>query len=187
MPLGAGGAAVEGGGAAAAGRRFWSVREDLEPLLRLAIERLGEGGCLLVTQNRAGPPLGLDRVVERVARRSHRPIACLEAAPPGDDHPTRAGISPILPGVASGDDLLWKASAPRFNLHFLAHGPTPMAAMDCAPRLKNWRREGWQSSVGQPQSEEFDLDFDISLIRSFRLKGQDGANCLMVTAQNLKI
>jgi len=78
--------------AAAAGRRFWSVRDDLEPLLRLAIERLGEGGCLLVTQNRAGPPLGLDRVVERVARRSHRPIACLEAAPPGDDHPSQAGF-----------------------------------------------------------------------------------------------
>ncbi len=78
--------------AAAAGRRFWSVRDDLEPLLRLAIERLGDGGCLLATQNRAGPPLGLDRVVERVARRSHRPIAGLEAAPPADDHPTRAGF-----------------------------------------------------------------------------------------------
>jgi hypothetical protein len=39
----------------------------------------------------------------------------------------------------------------------------------------------------QPQSSEsLGIDFDISLIRSFRLKGQDGANCLMVTAQNLK-
>jgi hypothetical protein len=40
---------------------------------------------------------------------------------------------------------------------------TPMAAMDWAPRLKNWRREGSQSPVEQPQSE-FVLDFDISLI-----------------------
>jgi hypothetical protein len=47
---------------------------------------------------------------------------------------------------------------------------TPMAAMDCAPRLKNWRREGWQSPEEQPQSdEEFVLDFDISLIRFFRV------------------
>jgi hypothetical protein len=38
-----------------------------------------------------------------------------------------------------------------------------MAAMDWAPRLKNWRREGSQSPVEQPQSE-FVLDFDISLI-----------------------
>jgi hypothetical protein len=42
---------------------------------------------------------------------------------------------------------------------------TPMAAMDWAPRLKNWRREGRQSPVGQPQSgEDFSFDFDISLI-----------------------
>jgi hypothetical protein len=40
-----------------------------------------------------------------------------------------------------------------------------MAAMDWAPRLKNWRREGRQSPVGQPQSgEDFSFDFDISLI-----------------------
>jgi hypothetical protein len=47
-----------------------------------------------------------------------------------------------------------------------------MAAMDWAPRLKNWRREGlgWQSPVEQPQSGEASvLDFDISLIRSFRV------------------
>ncbi|MEM9178002.1 MAG: hypothetical protein AAGC67_22610, partial [Myxococcota bacterium] len=82
--------------AAAAGRRFWSVREDLEPLLRACLDRLGDGGCLLVTQNRAGPPLGLDRVVERLARRAHREIASIEAAKAGPDHPS-------LPGFPEGD------------------------------------------------------------------------------------
>jgi len=78
--------------AAAAGRRFWSVREDLEPVLRSAIGRLEPGGSLLVTQNRGGPPLGVDLVLERVARRAHREIQSLEPAPPGFDHPTRAGF-----------------------------------------------------------------------------------------------
>ncbi|CAM9404904.1 unnamed protein product, partial [Discosporangium mesarthrocarpum] len=75
--------------AAAAGRRFWSVREDLEPLLRACIERLGDGGRLLVTQNRAGPPLGLDLAIERTARRLHREVAALEPASAGPDHPSR--------------------------------------------------------------------------------------------------
>ncbi len=78
--------------AAAAGRRFWSVREDLEPMLRSCIDRLAEGGRLLVTQNRAGPPLGLDLVIERLARRAHREIASIEPAPPGADHPTVDGF-----------------------------------------------------------------------------------------------
>lgn len=78
--------------AAAAGRRFWSVREDLEPMLRSCIDRLAEGGRLLVTQNRAGRPLGLDVVIERLARRAHREIASIEPAPPGADHPTVDGF-----------------------------------------------------------------------------------------------
>jgi 23S rRNA (cytosine1962-C5)-methyltransferase len=75
--------------AAAAGRRFWSLQKDLEPLIRNCVARLDGGGCLLVTQNRNGPPLGLERVLERAAARSHRGIARLEAAPAGQDHPTR--------------------------------------------------------------------------------------------------
>ncbi len=82
--------------AAAAGRRFWSLREDLEPLLSAALSRLEPGGHLLVTQNRAGPPLGLDRVVDRLARRSHRPVEAIEPAPAGDDHPS-------MPGFPEGD------------------------------------------------------------------------------------
>ena len=38
---------------------------------------------MLVTQNRAGPPLGLDLVIERAARRLHREVARLEDAPAG--------------------------------------------------------------------------------------------------------
>lgn len=78
--------------AAAAGRRFWSVKRDLAPLLQLAIARLLPGGVLLVTQNRAGPPLGLDRVIERSAAGVGREIATLEPAPPGLDHPSLTGF-----------------------------------------------------------------------------------------------
>lgn len=78
--------------AAAAGRRFWSVSQDLEPLLQLAIDRLDSGGLLLVTQNRAGPPLGLDRVLERILARANREVARLEPAPAGLDHPTLKGF-----------------------------------------------------------------------------------------------
>jgi 23S rRNA (cytosine1962-C5)-methyltransferase len=78
--------------AAAAGRRFWSLQRDLEPLVRLCVDRLESGGSLLVTQNRIGSPIGLDRVLERAANRAHRSIARLEAAPAGSDHPMRAGF-----------------------------------------------------------------------------------------------
>lgn len=78
--------------AAAAGRRFWSVRQDLEPLLGAALRRVEPGGVLLVTQNRSGPPLGLDRILERLARRGHRPVEAIEPAPAGADHPERPGF-----------------------------------------------------------------------------------------------
>lgn len=82
--------------AAAAGRRFWSVKQDLEPLLERVIDRLVPGGTLLVTQNRAGPPIGLDRVLERCASRCQRAVERLEPAPAGEDHP-------VLPGFPEGD------------------------------------------------------------------------------------
>jgi len=78
--------------AAAAGRRFWSVRQDLEPLVRRCVVHLDGGGALLVTQNRRGAPLGLDRVLERAVARAHRQVARLEPAGPGVDHPTRPGF-----------------------------------------------------------------------------------------------
>lgn len=82
--------------AAAAGRRFWSLQKDFEPLLRCCVERLDSGGVLLVTQNRNGPPLGLDRILERIVSRAHRSIEHLEAASAGVDHPG-------LPDFPEGD------------------------------------------------------------------------------------
>ena len=78
--------------AAAAGRRFWSVKDDLEPLLQLALGRLAPGGTLLVTQNRSGPPLGIDQALDRVAKREGRPIESLVPAPAGMDHPSLVGF-----------------------------------------------------------------------------------------------
>jgi 23S rRNA (cytosine1962-C5)-methyltransferase len=82
--------------AAAAGRRFWSVRQDLEPLLRICIGRLEAGGCLLVTQNGRGTTLGLDRILERIASRSRRPVRSIAPAGPGEDYHA-------LPGFPEGD------------------------------------------------------------------------------------
>jgi 23S rRNA (cytosine1962-C5)-methyltransferase len=78
--------------AAAAGRRFWSVREDLEPLLALCLARLEPGGHLFVSQNRSGAPLGLDRLLERIARRAHRSVDAICSAPPAADNPTLRGF-----------------------------------------------------------------------------------------------
>ena len=78
--------------AAAAGRRFWSVKQDLEPLVRLCVERLCPNGVLLVTQNRKGPPLGLEHLLERVASRAHRPVERVDPAPPGPDFPGLPGF-----------------------------------------------------------------------------------------------
>ena len=81
---------------------------------------------------------------------------------PHSGHPTRAGpISPILPGaaqVASEGNLLWRASAPRFNLHYLAHAPTPLAAMERAAtnRARQEPTDGYTTirrphSIGHPR------------------------------------
>jgi len=65
---------------------------DLEPLLRRCVERLESGGVLLVTQNRKGPALGLNRMLERIVGRANRSINRLVAAPAGVDHPSLAGF-----------------------------------------------------------------------------------------------
>lgn len=82
--------------AAAAGRRFWSVKDDLEPLLQLALDRLAPGGSLLVTQNRSGPPVGIGQALERVAARACIQIYSIDPALAGVDHPS-------LPGFPEGE------------------------------------------------------------------------------------
>ena len=80
--------------AAAAGRRYWSVRKDLQPLVEQALERLEPGGWLLVARNDRGARKGslravVDAACERVGVRAQE----VERAPPGDDFP----FSPEFP------------------------------------------------------------------------------------------
>ncbi|MAE96187.1 MAG: hypothetical protein CL910_16150 [Deltaproteobacteria bacterium] len=73
--------------AAAAGRRYWSVRRDLEPLLKVALRRLAPGGFLLVTRNAQRRREPLSELLLRVARRAGAPGAELSEAPAGPDFP----------------------------------------------------------------------------------------------------
>ena len=82
--------------AAASGRRFWSVRRDLEPLAAAALARLAPGGFLLLTrQDRAGRA-GLEQLVTRAAESVHVRLAAIEPAPgpggfPDPARPPRSG------------------------------------------------------------------------------------------------
>lgn len=82
--------------AAAAGRRFWSVRRDLAPLVGAALGRLSSGGRLLVTHNERGARRVLREVVERAATQAGVGLGALAEAPPGEDFPP-------LPGFPEGD------------------------------------------------------------------------------------
>jgi 23S rRNA (cytosine1962-C5)-methyltransferase len=81
---------------AAAGRRFWSVRRDLAPLVGSALRRLVPGGALLVCRNDRATRGALARLVQEEATRESVGLARLEAAPPGPDFPS-------LPGFPEGD------------------------------------------------------------------------------------
>ncbi len=77
--------------AAAAGRRFWSVRRDLEPTVERCLALLAPGGSLLVCRNdRGGRPLV--QLVRRAAAAAGVTLADLEPAPPGDDFPPLPGF-----------------------------------------------------------------------------------------------
>lgn len=78
--------------AASAGRRFWSIRRDLEPVLEAALRRLSPGGCLLVCRNDRGGGRTLEALVRRAAGRAGASLARLEDAPPGIDYPKLAGF-----------------------------------------------------------------------------------------------
>ena len=73
--------------AAASGRRFWSVRRDLEPLASAALGRLVPGGFLLLTrQDRAGRGR-LEALLRAAAGRAGVGLAAVEAFPQGVDFP----------------------------------------------------------------------------------------------------
>jgi len=79
--------------AAAAGRRFWSVRRDLEPLVAACLGRLAPGGWLLVARNdreaaRRDPRAWLSAA----AARAGVPVAEVHDAPPGADFPALPGF-----------------------------------------------------------------------------------------------
>jgi len=82
--------------AAAAGRRFWSVRRDLAPLVGSALRRLVPGGTLLVCRNDRAMRGALARLVREEATRASVALAGVESAPPGPDFPS-------LPGFPEGD------------------------------------------------------------------------------------
>lgn len=75
--------------AAAAGRRFWSVQRDLEPLVAEAFGRLRGGGHLLVCRNWRRARGSLADLVEGAARRAGVRLAALDDAGPGADFPRR--------------------------------------------------------------------------------------------------
>jgi 23S rRNA (cytosine1962-C5)-methyltransferase len=87
--------------AAASGRRFWSVRRDLEPLAAAALRRLAPGGFLLITrQERAGRG-GLEQLATRAAASAQIELAAIEPAPPGRDFPALRGFAEGLPFEAA--------------------------------------------------------------------------------------
>lgn len=78
--------------AAAAGRRFWSVRRDLPALIETALARLAPGGHLLVTRNDRSGRGGLVGLVREAALRAGCPVAEVHPAPPGPDFPQLRGF-----------------------------------------------------------------------------------------------
>jgi 23S rRNA G2069 N7-methylase RlmK/C1962 C5-methylase RlmI len=82
--------------AAAAGRRFWSARRDLEPLVGEALARLEPRGVLLVSRNQRRARPDLAELVHAAAGARRVALAALEPADPGPDFPR-------LPGFREGD------------------------------------------------------------------------------------
>jgi len=74
--------------AAAAGRRYWSVRKDLQPMVEKALEHLEPGGWLLAARNdRAGRKGSLSEAFDAAARRAGVSLSSVEPANPGPDFP----------------------------------------------------------------------------------------------------
>ncbi len=78
--------------AAAAGRRFWSVRSRQGKLIELCLQRLSAGGTLLTCRNDHGAKDPLREVVQRAAGDAKLRLRGLKDAPPGADFPRLAGF-----------------------------------------------------------------------------------------------
>ena len=78
--------------AASAGRRYWSIKRDLEPLVGDCLQRLQSGGVLLVSRNDRFAPSALRQLVERTARRRHVELTRLDLTGPGPDFPRINGF-----------------------------------------------------------------------------------------------
>jgi 23S rRNA G2069 N7-methylase RlmK/C1962 C5-methylase RlmI len=78
--------------AAAAGRRFWSVRRQGHALIASAFRRLRPGGVILVCRNDRSPKPPLVRIVLGAAKDAGRKVARAVPAPPGPDFPTMKGF-----------------------------------------------------------------------------------------------
>ena len=74
--------------AAAAGRRFWSVQQDIQVLLGGLLERLEPGGFLFVARNEQRSRRPLSAAVEAAAETVGRKIETCDAAPPSRDFPS---------------------------------------------------------------------------------------------------
>jgi 23S rRNA (cytosine1962-C5)-methyltransferase len=74
------------------GRRFWSVRRDLPPLVEQALRRLAPGGSLLVCRNDRSARGGLRAAVQAAAARAGVALSQIGPAAAGPDFPSLAGF-----------------------------------------------------------------------------------------------
>lgn len=90
--------------AARAGRQFWSVRRDLEPLVGECLARLEPGGLLLTCRNDRSSGAALRTLVEKAASRHSVRLGRLEEVGPGPDFPRMTGFPEGHPfvGVVAG-------------------------------------------------------------------------------------
>ncbi len=78
--------------AAAAGRGYWSVQRDLEPLVVGALQHLAPGGVLLLCRNERAARRPLEHLLERAAERAAVRLADLQPAGPAADFPRLKGF-----------------------------------------------------------------------------------------------
>lgn len=79
--------------AAAVGRKYWSIRKDLQPLIEKALEHLEPAGWLLVARNdRAGRKGSLRAILASACETVGVRLQAVESAPPAPDFPIDAAF-----------------------------------------------------------------------------------------------